>query len=179
MLKFIGKLICGTVLAVFFLGLGILSAMPYGGGYHGLFALAGIMFIFGIVWAVVGLLDELLSGTESYRALFETKTKPARDAFEPTSQLLTESAPILEAVDIQQFIKTASKRRIHLANADRPTVYRFFYAIRYRQMDLARKLLSDNPLLILTQDADGNTPLAAAVQENYSELQSFFQECLK
>jgi len=197
MLKFIGGLICAIVLSIGFLGFALTSGLSFGGSDKVLLLVAELIFIVGVALAFVGLFDdgggnqydsawqvtptawnETHSGTESYRARTGTRTEPTSDSDETTSELLTEPARILEAVDIQQFIKTASRQRIHLANADRATVSRFFNAIRYKQMDLVRKLLSDNPLLILTQDAYGNTPLEAAVQENYSELQSFFQACM-
>ena len=90
----------------------------------------------------------------------------------------TESITVLEASDVRKFITTASEKRIRLAHADRASVSRFFNAIRYGQTAVVIKAVSSNPLIVLAKDDYGNTPIEAAKQENNTELEAFFHECL-
>lgn len=84
----------------------------------------------------------------------------------------------LEARDIHRFIVTASAGQVRKAQSNHVAVNRFFNAIRYGQLPLVRKSLSVNPLLILTKDVYGNSPLDAARREDNAALVAFFKECL-
>ena len=197
-LRFFGRLICGVVLGFPFLGFGMLSAIPYGGGNKGFFVLFDFVLFGGVVWAFIGLFESGVSiqsnltpetTSTTSKAVFSgaeincdriEKTNVSESNFnEKTADAPIELVPILDSVDIRKFVKIASERQIHLVNSDRSVVSPFFNAIRYGKIDRVRKLLSSNPLLVLTKDAYGNTPLEAAVQENCIELQNFFKECLR
>lgn len=85
---------------------------------------------------------------------------------------------ILEVPDIRKFLATASRNRIISAQADNAEVCRFFNAIRYGEVVKVRQIVSNNPLLILTKDAFGNTAITVAENENHVELLAFFRACL-
>jgi hypothetical protein len=187
--KILGRFAVGLAFAFLFLALGALSGL---GGWDNIFyMLMWIALVSGLLWGMAAPFESEcdIPGPQTKPATLTNQSKVKVDngtvsALEEKQlaqqySMLFASQPILEAADIQKFIATASKNQIRKACADRVSASRFFNAIRYGEIAMARKTLSASPLLILAKDAYGNTPIEAAAQEKNTELQDFFKNCLR
>ena len=88
---------------------------------------------------------------------------------------VVETKPLLELHEIQKIVASATEGSIHQIQMDQAGITRFFNAIRYGQATVVRTLISENPLLIFTKDAYGNTPHEVANKEKNIDLQEFFR----
>ena len=199
--RFFGRFMSGLCFGLPFVGLMLLSAIPYGGGNKTFILFFWLAILGGFLWAVAGLFDVEYNGsgrdelpseitTPTYTGPLSTiQGDPQNsDREQSTSSVIAEpkrdqaiseeSLPILEATDVQRFLAAASHSRIRKAHSDLASVTQFFNAIRYGQMETVRRVVSANPLLVLARDSYGNTALEAAMQEKNSELQAFFKACL-
>ncbi len=96
---------------------------------------------------------------------------------EDTKNAQTELIPILDAAEIQKIAAMASKEQAISILADSNAICRLFNAIRYGQVETVKQALSRDPVLILANDAHGNSPIDVARQEGNTELLLFLRAC--
>ncbi len=101
-----------------------------------------------------------------------------KNAHERQTEAVVESKPLRELHEIKKIVASATEISIHQTQVDGARISEFFNAIRYGRTAVVRSLISENPLLILTKDAFGNTPHQVADKEENIELKEYFLSIL-